>query len=86
MGRKFKNKERYIIYGFPGGSDGKGSTCNARDLGFIPGLGRSPGERKGYSTGVSREEEREKERLLYWPGESHGLYSLWGHEESDTTE
>ena len=30
--------------GFPGGSDGKESTCNAGDLGLIPGLGRSPGE------------------------------------------
>ena len=29
--------------GFPGGSDGKESACNARDLGSIPGLGRSPG-------------------------------------------
>ena len=29
--------------GFPGGSDGKESTCNAGDLGLIPGLGRSPG-------------------------------------------
>ena len=28
--------------GFPGGSDGKDSICNARDLGSIPGLGRSP--------------------------------------------
>ena len=29
--------------GFPGGSDGKESACNAGDLGLIPGLGRSPG-------------------------------------------
>ena len=35
--------------GFPGGSAGKGSTCNAGDLGSIPGLGRSPGEGNGYS-------------------------------------
>ena len=28
---------------FPGGSDGKGSACNAGDLGSITGLGRSPG-------------------------------------------
>ena len=34
---------------FPGGSVGKESTCNAGDLGLIHGLGRSPGERKGYS-------------------------------------
>ena len=35
----------YIEYGgFPGSSDGKESTCNAGDLGLIPGLGRSPGD------------------------------------------
>ena len=33
---------------FPGGSDGKESACNTGDLGSIPGLGRSPGEEKGY--------------------------------------
>ena len=33
---------------FPCGSAGKESACNAADLGSIPGLGRSPGERKGY--------------------------------------
>ena len=31
------------LRGFPGGSDGKESTCNVGDLGLIPGLGRSPG-------------------------------------------
>ena len=34
--------------GFPGGSAGKESVPNAGDLGSIPGLGRSPGEGKGY--------------------------------------
>ena len=34
--------------GFPCGSAGKESTCNAGDLGSIPGLGRSPGEGKVY--------------------------------------
>ena len=34
--------------GFPGVSAGKESACNAGDLGSIPGLGRSPGEWKGY--------------------------------------
>ena len=34
--------------GFPGDSAGKEPTCNAGDLGSIPGLGRSPGEGKGY--------------------------------------
>jgi len=42
-------------------------------LGSIPGLGRSPGEGKGYP-------------LQFWPGEFHGLYSPLGGKESDTTE
>ena len=33
--------------GFPGGSDGKESTCNSGDLGLIPGSGRFPGEGDG---------------------------------------
>ena len=37
-----------IHLGFPGGSAGKESTCNAGDLGLIPGWGRSPGEENGY--------------------------------------
>ena len=32
-----------VFLGFPGNSDSKESTCNAGDLGMIPGLGRSPG-------------------------------------------
>ena len=46
--------------GFPGGSEGRESTCNA---GLIPGLGRSPGGGKGYS-------------LQYLPRELHGQRSL----------
>ena len=58
--------------------DGKESTCNAGDLGSIPGWGRSPGEGNRLPTPV------------FWPGQSHGQrslagYSLWGHKESDTT-
>ena len=33
--------------GFPGGSDGKESACNAGDLDSVPGLGRSTGGRHG---------------------------------------
>ena len=33
---------------FPGGSKVKVSACNEGDLGSNPGLGRSPGEGKGY--------------------------------------
>ena len=38
-----------VYLGFPRGSADKESTCNTGDLGLIPGLGRSPGEGKGYS-------------------------------------
>ena len=37
-----------VFSGFPCGSAGKESAGNAGDLGSIPGLGRSPGEGKGY--------------------------------------
>ena len=37
-----------VFLGFPSGPTGKESACNAGDLGSIPGLGRSPGEGKGY--------------------------------------
>ena len=37
-----------VFLGFPCGSAGKESSWNAGDLGLIPGLGRSPGEGKGY--------------------------------------
>ena len=40
--------KRSYNLGFPGGSDGKESACNAGDLGSIPGSGRSPGEENGY--------------------------------------
>ena len=36
------------LAGFPGGSEGKESTCNAGDLSSIPGWGRSPGEGNSY--------------------------------------
>ena len=46
-----------VFMGFPCGSAGKESACNEGYLGLIPGLGRSPGEGKGYHTPV------------FWPGE-----------------
>ena len=36
-----------VFLGFPCGSADRESACNVRDLGSIPGLGRSPGEGKG---------------------------------------
>ena len=37
-----------VFLGFPCGSADKETTCNAGDLGSIPGFGRAPGEGKGY--------------------------------------
>ena len=37
-----------VFLDFPGASAGKESACNVGDLGSISGLGRSPGEGKGY--------------------------------------
>ena len=56
------------------GSAGKESACNVGDLALIPGLGRSLGEGNGYPLQCSGLEN------------SMGLYSPWGHKESDTTE
>ena len=39
--------QRIFIKGFPSGSDGKESACNAGDSGLIPGSGRFPGEGHG---------------------------------------
>ena len=37
-----------ISLGFPTGIDGEETTCNAGDVGLIPGSGRFPGEGNGY--------------------------------------
>ena len=65
--------------GFPGGTDGKESTCNAGDAGLIPVLERSPGEGNGKPTPI------------FLPGKSYGQKSLAGYspcgdKESDMTE
>ena len=65
--------------GFPGGSDGKESACNAGDLGLIPGLGRSRWRREWLPIPV------------FLPGEFHrqrrpASYSPWGLKEADMTE
>jgi len=41
-----------VFLGFLCGSAGKESACNSGGLGLIPGLGRSPGERKGPHSSV----------------------------------
>ena len=44
------------ILGLPLCSAGKEPICNVGDLGLIPGLGRSPGEGKGYPLQYSGQE------------------------------
>ena len=66
-----------VFGGFPGGSDGEESACDARDLGSTPGSGRSPGEGNGYPLQYSCL-ENSMDREAWWG------YSPWGHEESDT--
>ena len=66
--------------GFPGSSAGNGSSCNAGDLGSIPGLGRSPGEGNVYLLQYSCL-ENSMDR-----GAWCATYSPWGHKELDTTQ
>ena len=64
-----------VFLGFLYGSAGKESACNAGGLGLTPGLGRSPGEGKGYPlqySGLENSMDRQ--------------YDPWGCKESDTTE
>ena len=63
------------VLGFPGGSNGKESTCNAGDLGSIPGLGRSPGEGNGYPLQYSCL-ENPMDRGVWWVTKSMGSQSV----------
>ena len=45
--QEIKKEKLILIPGFPGGSDGKESACNAGDPSSVPGSGRYPGEGKG---------------------------------------
>ena len=65
--------------GFPGGSVGKESACNAADLGSIPGSGRSPGGGHSNPLQYSFLENPHGQRSL-------AGYSPQGHKESDTNE
>ena len=65
--------------GFPGGSGGKESACNAGDPVSIPGLGRSPGGGHGNPLQSSCLENPHGQRSL-------AGYSPWGRKELDMTE
>ena len=62
-----------VFLGFRCCSAGKESSCNAGDLALIPGLGRFPGEGKGYP-------------LQYSGLENSMDYTVHGVAESDPTE
>ena len=59
-----------VFLGFPCGSMGKESTCNVRVLLLMPGLGRSPRERKVYP--------------LQYSGLDNSMDISWGPKELDT--
>ena len=65
--------------GFPGGSDGKESTCNEGDLGSIPGMGNSPGGGHGNPLQYVCQENPHGQKCLVG-------YSPWDCEELDATE
>ena len=64
-----------LSVGFPGVSDGKESSCNAGDLGSMPGLRRYPGEGKGYPLQYS-DLENSKDRGA-WQATVHGVTKSW---------
>ena len=64
---------------FPGGSDGKESTCIAEDPGLIPGQGRFPWRREWLLSPVLLPEESHGERSL-------AGYNPWGRKEPDMTQ
>ena len=70
-----------VFLDFPGGSAGKESTCKTGDPGLIPGLGRSPGEGKGYPLQYSGLENPMDRGA--WQATIH---KAWSHKLSDTIE
>ena len=67
-----------LFYGFPDGSDGKESACNAGDPGLIPGSGGSPEEGNGNPLQYSCLENS--------VDRGSGGLQFMGHKESDMTE
>ena len=74
-----------VFLGFPCGSDGKESACNVRDLGSIPGLGRSPGGSHGNSLQYSCLENPHGQRS--WRAPVHaGWQGVWHTERLSTAQ
>ena len=65
----------FVLLGFPGDSDSKESSCSERDLGSIPGLGRSSGEGNSYplqNSGLENSMHRGA-----WPDTVHRVTNSW---------
>ena len=76
---EMSNTQKYLlIVGFPGGSEGKESACNAGDMCLIPGSGRAPREGNGNPLQYSFLENSMDRGA--WQASPQGL------KESDTTE
>ena len=81
----------HLHLGFPCGSAGKESACNSGDLGLVPGLGRSPGEGKGYPLhfsglensmgcighGVTKSRTRLSDFHLTFTGNTRSEWEIW---------
>ena len=70
--------------GFPGGSDGKESVCNAGNLGLIPGSGRSPGGGNGNPLQYSCLENFMERGA--WQATAHGVTKSRTQPRSESTE
>ena len=66
-----------VFLGFPGGSAGKESTCNAGDLSSVSGLGRSPGGGHSMATHSSTLAWRIPTNRGAWWGTVHGVAKSW---------
>ena len=83
-----------VFMGFPGGSDSKESAHNVGDLGSVPGLGKSPGEGKGYPLqhsglensmdsivhGVARSQTRLSDFPFHFANKRHACFSSQAQE------
>jgi len=58
-----------VFLGFPCGSAGKKSACNAGDQGLTPGQGRSPGKGQGYPLQYSGL-ENSMDCIFHWVAKS----------------
>ena len=68
-------RSQFNAVGFPDGSDGRESACNAGDLGSIPGSGTSPGDENGYPLQYSCLENSMDTGA--WGATVHGVAKFW---------